>query len=791
MPAVGTDGRMVGNAAVAAEEAGPCAREHADRAVAVARHALGAVKLHVGLHINFRAVALHDVAEDEIPLARQRHALVDVEVEIPADQRRACAAPGDGEVLEHRRAAEADIRRLGNVEYGVCALADNGEALHIGRQRHAVVVKGQRADDVQGDVGVCRQAVDGVRQIGDGVVLGARAERRAAVGCVDIGEAEALNLGHAIKDGVVDLLCHVDIAVHRGVDVVRREERAGLCAFVGERIEVDEGVFAGVGRVQRVGDFLLRGADEGRGAQRCHIGRHAVYRVGDVHLRGLGVVADRFDKVGVEIDVPLLRAVGIARGIGVVGAEREDVPIRAGLGAGQAVGKRVGVVDARRLAHRHAARGKPVVGNERILALLHQPRRDARGIGLRGKGSAVALGDAVADGDDAQRLGVALRRAVHLVEAPHGDAAERAGHGQRRLGAAARVGLDRRGVENRARLESGRTGNGHIEVAAHDLRVADLLLIRRDHPAVKAAARNVDFQVAVDGIILFVGGGQRRVARCAHRDQPDAPLHEDRHMEGAARDVQRGVVGENHLPRHRKAVVLLVVGLDIVGARRAEGAALNRDGQRRGDCADEAVPIRAKVAAAETVERAVFHRDGIGQLGDVIRVDAALRRLGGIDAAVEPEARAGRRLRHRKLFGEGDAVEAAEDRHGRGRRGVNRQIKGDHIVICVFGKGDALLLHEARAALRRKGQIAALFGQRGLRRHRHVADEDDGAARTVQRVDRRRKAAAGRRGRLSVSRAAVGNIDARLRRACRKHQAACRKQQRAQPKQVFFHPEPP
>ena len=516
-----------------------------------------------------------------------------------------------------------------------------------------------------------------------------------------------------------------------------------------------------------------------------------MHRVGDEHLRGLGVVTDRFDKVRVQIDIPLLRAVGIAGGVGVVGAEREDIPVRAGLGAGQAVGKRVGIVHARRFAHRHAARGKPVVGNERVLALRHQPCRDARGIGLRGKGSAVALGDAVADGDDAQRLGVALRRAVHLVEAPHGDTALRRGHGQRRLGAAARVGLDRRGVENGARLERRRAGNGHIKVAADDLRVADLLLIRRDHPAVKAAARNVDFQVAVDGIILSVGCGQRRVARCLHRDQPEPSLHEDRRMECAARDVQRGVVGEDHLPGHRKAVVLLVVGLDIVGARRAEGAAFNGNRQRCGDRADQALTRRTQVAAAEAVKGAVFHRDGIRQFGDVIRVDTALGRIGGIGAAVEPKARAGRRLRHRELLGEGDAVEAAEDRHGRGRRGVNRQIEDDHIVICVFGKGDALLLHEARAALRRKGQIAALFGQRGLHRHRHVADEDDGAARTIQRIDRRRKAAAGGRCRLSVSRAAVGNIDARLRRARRKRKATRRKQQRTQPKQVFFHPEPP
>ena len=89
--------------------------------------------------------------------------------------------------------------------------------------------------------------------------------------------------------------------------------------------------------------------------------------------------------------------------------------------------------------------------------------------------------------------------------------------------------------------------------------MADLLLIRRNQPAVKATARNVQRKVAVDGIILLIRRRQGRIARAVLRNVSAASLHEDRHVENAARDIQRRVVSENRIAGNREAVIHLIV----------------------------------------------------------------------------------------------------------------------------------------------------------------------------------------------------------------------------------------
>ena len=327
-----------------------------------------------------------------------------------------------------------------------------------------------------------------------------------------------------------------------------------------------------------------------------------------------------------------------------------------------------------------------------------------------------------------------------------------------------------------------------IEVAAQDLRQPRAGLVGADLKALKSTARDIQRDVAVHRVIPAVGHGERRAA--AHAGVADAAAADDidRCAECAARDGERGIVGEDAHAGDAECVFILVQRGLRKGDGAPEGTAVYRDFDRRGDRAEQAAAVYAAVAARKDAEVAVVHRDGIGQLGDALRVQRAVlrriardirRALRRVHAAEEVN-----RGRHLALRGEMQAVVAAEDDPLAARR--DRQVERNQVGIRVLGKGEVGRKVQASVPLRRKGQIAALLRHGVCRGKRDRRKEDDRAALAAERGNRRAERACRRRGACAVTRPGRRDIDGALRRRSRADKRSRQADQCAK-KQNRFH----
>ena len=493
------------------------------------------------------------------------------------------------DVVELRIAAELE-RVTRDAEHRVRTLADNGQMRGVHRGEE-VARERPGADHMQGGILAVGELIHRDRKVRDGVGCGAGAVDCAFVRNIDIGHAEARDLlVAAAEHGIVQLPCHDAVSACGGMQVLFavRKQRAALGIGIGELVEVDEVILARVLRRKLACDAFLRGVQHRRCAQIVHgIRGFAVDGGGDIDAFGVRFVAEQRANIAIVGLKLLQRAVRAADGCRIVRAHRDDVERRVALLGGQRVGQHLHVVAPR--AREESGGGNAVVGNNHLHARLLRDGKELCGISLcqtiRGRPrdrQIVALGDAVADERDAQRLVIGLRRAVDHVKALCRKVKPR-GIGQRCLLVFARIRLDLRCINDRARRKGGRAGDGHIKIAAQHLRVARLRVVGADEFSAKGTAADVDLNIAVRRVILSVRRSQRGSLGRACRHIVQSALRKNRGVESAARDVQRGIIGKNGCTGNADIPVVLVVRGEVIVPRLAEGAAVDCNGDGCGD----------------------------------------------------------------------------------------------------------------------------------------------------------------------------------------------------------------